>query len=119
MDRPFRYLISGLLSTVTGGGLPVVCADNEFISITPNTGTCEEYLGPYIAQFGGYLSNPTDAAACQFCNYENGDQFLSTLQVEYSNRWRNLVSVVSFPRITKANSSVRVFLRPIACSTSS
>jgi len=92
---PFNYLIAGLLSN-TVGNLPVECANNEYTIIQPTAGTCQDYLGQYIQNSGGYLANPNAAADCQFCQYRTGNEFLSTLQIQYGDKWRNLGIFIAY-----------------------
>lgn len=48
-------------------------------------------MGPYVAQAGGYLRNPNDSAACEYCQYSVGDQFYTPLEITYSDRGLYLV----------------------------
>ncbi|CAH0014693.1 unnamed protein product [Clonostachys rhizophaga] len=97
---PFTYLVSGMLSTAVAGA-PVVCADNEFLSIIPPDGqTCQQYLNDYIngvagstlkidQPHGGYLQDPLATAECQFCPMASTDAFLAGVNIDYKDRYRN------------------------------
>jgi ATP-binding cassette subfamily G (WHITE) protein 2 (SNQ2) len=73
---PFRYLLEGLLGAVVHN-VPVVCDAAEFARFQPPPGqTCQQYTSAYIAQAGGYVQNGTNGL-CEFCQYANGDEFVS------------------------------------------
>ena len=56
---PYTYLIEALLGQAIGKQ-PIQCSAVELVQITPPSGqTCAEYMGPYIATAGGYLTNPS------------------------------------------------------------
>jgi hypothetical protein len=78
---PFHYLLEGLISDVVHDQT-VSCTTNEFARIIPPPGqTCQQWIGPYIDQIGGYLQDPLNSTVCEFCRFANGDQYVS----EYSN----------------------------------
>ena len=68
------------------------CSDIEYVTINPPSGmTCSKYLDPFIANAGGYLTNPDSTTACQFCSFTTTDVLLDVLfNIKYSNRWKNL-----------------------------
>ncbi|KIM37032.1 hypothetical protein M413DRAFT_448754 [Hebeloma cylindrosporum] len=94
---PYTYLVEGLLGQAIGG-YQVNCSPIEFSTINPPSGmTCEQYMNPYIASMGGYLTNPTASAACQFCSVRTTDEFLkNAFNIYYSHRWRNFGIFVAF-----------------------
>lgn len=51
--------------------------------------TCFEYLSSYAKLSGGQIVNPTARSDCQFCALSNADQFLSSVSISYSTRWRD------------------------------
>lgn len=75
----FTYMVDSLLSTSIGGGKEIVCRASEFAVIQPSSGTCQEFLGPYIAANGGYVDNGDATSDCRFCQYRTGDQYLTTV----------------------------------------
>ncbi len=87
---PFTYLISALLTTGVGKA-PVVCSKKEYITVQPATSgqTCGEYFSPYMSVAGGYLIDKNATSDCKYCTMTNTDQFLSTLELNYDDRWRN------------------------------
>ncbi|KAH6949725.1 hypothetical protein BKA56DRAFT_638764 [Ilyonectria sp. MPI-CAGE-AT-0026] len=72
--NPFTYIIKSFLGTSLGN-TPMYCASNKFIRfITPNGSTCAEYASNYLAEAGGYLTNP-DATDCQYCAMSETNDF--------------------------------------------
>ncbi|OGE56227.1 hypothetical protein PENARI_c003G04364 [Penicillium arizonense] len=86
---PLTYLIAGI--TATGlHARQVHCADAELSVFNPPAGlSCGAYLDPYVRAAGGQLYNPTAMSGCQYCQLQNADQYLSSSNIFYSERWRN------------------------------
>jgi len=80
------------------GHQQVNCSSVEFSTINPPSGmTCEEYMNPYIASAGGYLTNPTASAACQFCSIRTTDEYMKyAFNIYYDHHWRNLGIFIVF-----------------------
>ncbi|EMG49139.1 Multidrug resistance protein CDR2, partial [Candida maltosa Xu316] len=93
--NPFTYLVQGILGTGLSNA-KVVCSRKELLTIKPPSGeTCDSYLGPYIANFGGYfLSN--DDGSCLFCTLDNTNEFLEGINSPFRHRWRNFGIFVAF-----------------------
>ena len=79
---PFHYLMEALLSLVTHD-VPLVC-DREELAIfnAPSGQDCSTYVGAFAAQIGGTVrtlveGNGDTLAQCGFCQYEDGDAFVS------------------------------------------
>jgi hypothetical protein len=73
---PFHYLLEAAVGLVTHG-VPVTCATQELAMFSPPPGsTCDEYAGPYAQKAGGYVQT-MENGMCGFCQYANGDQFVS------------------------------------------
>ncbi|KAK2812215.1 GTPase-activating protein [Emmonsiellopsis sp. PD_5] len=87
---PLTYTVGGLAATGLSGR-EVRCAENEFAIFDPPPGTnCGEYLAKYIeAGAPGRLYNPDATAGCHYCPMRNADQFLSSSEIYWSQRWRN------------------------------
>jgi ABC-type multidrug transport system permease subunit len=95
---PFTYLVNGMLS-VGLANTQVQCSDIEFLHFNPPSGqTCSQYLAPYIATAGGYLSSESANATsdCQFCTVSDTNTFLLGLGSSYDTRWRNFGLMWSF-----------------------
>ncbi|KAL9587945.1 MAG: hypothetical protein Q9203_003238 [Teloschistes exilis] len=92
---PFRYILEGWLG-VAVHGRPVRCADNEFARfLAPPGQTCESYTRSFIAQAGGYVNTAVDGV-CEFCQYQNGDEFAKGFDVYFSAKWRDYGIVIAF-----------------------
>ncbi|KAH8695317.1 ABC-2 type transporter-domain-containing protein [Talaromyces proteolyticus] len=87
---PFTYLISGLLSTSLANA-DVQCASFEIRTILqpPSGETCGQYLAEYMSFAGGAVYNPDATENCQFCSLANTDEFLASVDVFFSDAWRN------------------------------
>lgn len=51
--------------------------------------TCGEYLGPYQQVAMGSIYNPEAMSDCQYCTIANADQFLASVSISYTTRWRD------------------------------
>ncbi|PYH49460.1 putative ABC multidrug transporter [Aspergillus saccharolyticus JOP 1030-1] len=89
--NPLTYLVSSLLST-TLGDAPMHCADNEVLSFfAPSGMSCGDYMQAYRSVNGGYVLNPNARGSeqCKFCSYDSTNQYLASLQIQFSDRWRD------------------------------
>ncbi len=48
-----------------------------------------EYAGDFARSAGGYLLQPNANSDCQYCQYSVGDQYLETLNIKASDKWRD------------------------------
>ncbi|KAF9506761.1 hypothetical protein BS47DRAFT_1374048 [Hydnum rufescens UP504] len=80
------YILPFLLSSffVVNG---VIVPKNKIV--TPFGQTCAAYAGSWAAASTGYLTNPNSTSDCGYCHYRNGDQYLATLSIKYSEHWRD------------------------------
>lgn len=62
----------------------------------PPAQTCGSYAGAFANSTGGYLLNPEASSGCMFCQYSVGDQYLATLNVEASQKWRDFGIFLAF-----------------------
>ena len=96
---PYTYLTEALLGQAIGR-TEIQCAAVELVTITPPAAqTCADYMAPYIASAGGYLTGTSDAAgaACQYCSFATTDAFLGlTFNIFYDNHWRDLGIFAAF-----------------------
>ena len=95
--NPSTWWIAGMLAA-TLPGIPVVCTDAEAAHFDAPPGqTCLEYAGAFVQQAGrGYLTNPDATADCGYCPYSDGTDFLATLNVLPSDKWRNFGIFLAF-----------------------
>jgi ATP-binding cassette subfamily G (WHITE) protein 2 (PDR) len=86
---PFAYLVDGMLSTAIAN-TDVECADNEILTIQPfSNETCGEYLREYMALAKGRLENPEATSDCHYCPLATTNDYLASVNSDYSHRWRN------------------------------
>ena len=86
---PLNYWISAVLSTGLAN-VDVKCASNEWTTVSaPDNQKCGEYMADYISRAGGYLMDPEATSDCKFCKIKSTNIFLSAINAEYSERWRN------------------------------
>ena len=72
----FRYLLEGFLR-VAVNVREVRCASKEFTRFAAPPGqTCQSYTEAFVQTAGGYVQDVADMV-CEFCQYANGDQFVS------------------------------------------
>ncbi len=87
---PLTYFVRGMFA-IGVGHKPVHCDLVEFITLRiPNSRTCQEYLGPFIASMGGSIADPASAGTCQFCPLARTDELLTRYKIEYRDRWLNV-----------------------------
>ncbi|KAH9822134.1 ABC-2 type transporter-domain-containing protein [Melampsora americana] len=88
--NPYTRLISGLVVNELHD-LDIRCRENEFAIVQPpiNT-TCGEWLSAFVATAGGYVKNTQSTENCAYCQFSIGDEYLTTLDYSYSNRWREI-----------------------------
>merc|ERR1711939_1181848 len=80
---PLTYLVSAVASTV-------LCSSNEIaVMHPPSSLTCGEYLSAYASASGGEIYNPNATSDCEFCTARVADQFLSSVAISYTTRWRD------------------------------
>ncbi|GAA5969283.1 hypothetical protein JCM8115_006749 [Rhodotorula mucilaginosa] len=95
--NPLTWLISGLTVNELHDQ-PVRCTDSEFSVIQPPQGrTCNQWLEFYSAFAGGYINNPDATSDCQFCRYRVGDEFYRVLDINFSQRGRNIGIYLCYP----------------------
>ncbi|KAH7141813.1 hypothetical protein EDB81DRAFT_760662 [Dactylonectria macrodidyma] len=85
---PFTYVVEAFLGTSLANAL-MHCEKNELITFeSPENLTCGEYLADYISEAGGYLTDP-GSSKCSYCARANTHDFLSGINVSFSNIWRD------------------------------
>ena len=86
---PLTYLVDGVAATGMHGRT-VICALNELSRFNRPTGqTCQAYLANYLKTAPGQLMNPMATSQCEYCPLTTSDQFLASVAITWSARWRN------------------------------
>ena len=87
---PLTYFVGNQVGTLLHDR-PVNCSEEEFNYLDPPDGlTCGSYLDEYFSMNTGYVNNPNDTSNCAVCQYSVGDDFLHSIGISYSDRWRNI-----------------------------
>ncbi|KAK7207385.1 ABC-2 type transporter-domain-containing protein [Myxozyma melibiosi] len=87
---PLTYFLESMLGNVLHD-VEVRCGDDEFNVFNPPDGqTCYQYAADFLTTSGGYINNPNATSLCQYCQYTTGDDYLSTINVKFSHRWRDI-----------------------------
>lgn len=93
--NPSTWWIAGTLSA-TLNNTPVQCAEQEFARFTAPAGqTCQSYAGSFAEQTGGYVQTLADGV-CGFCQFRSGVEYMDTLNIHPSDKWRNLGIFIVF-----------------------
>ncbi|KAI1849200.1 hypothetical protein JX265_008610 [Neoarthrinium moseri] len=94
--NPSTYWIGGMLAA-TLDGAPIQCADEETARFDPPPDqTCQAYAGIFAERAGGYLLNPDATIGCMYCPYTVGNQYLATLNIDASQKWRDFGIFLAF-----------------------
>ncbi|KAM0647794.1 hypothetical protein ACHAO3_007418 [Verticillium nonalfalfae] len=87
--NPFTYFVEGFLGTALANAA-AICSDNEYVSFNvPKGSTCGEYMQSYLEIAGGFVEDPDSTGRCRFCAIADTNTFLSGINVDFANRWRN------------------------------
>ena len=95
--NPSTYWISGVIAA-TLRDIPVQCTANEAAIFDPPPGqTCSQYAQSYVTSVGtGYLTNPNGTSECGYCQYSNGVEYMASLNVNPSDKWKYLPIFLAF-----------------------
>lgn len=63
---------------------------------TPAGQSCAQYAGSFVAQSTGYLLNPDATSGCQFCPYTRGNDYLASINIKASDKWRDFGIFLAF-----------------------
>ncbi|GMG03756.1 unnamed protein product [Aspergillus oryzae] len=86
---PFTYWVSAMAATQLHDRV-VQCSPSEMSIFDPPSGqTCGEYMSSFMSMAGGQLSNPNATSDCNYCSVAVADDFLSSVNIYWSERWRN------------------------------
>lgn len=95
--NPSTYWTGGVLAA-TLGDFPIQCTEGEATIFNPPPGeTCGGYANGLIANMGsGYITNPDATANCGYCPYANGNEYLATINISPSDKWRDFGIFLAF-----------------------
>lgn len=89
--NPSTYWIGGVLAA-TLAKQPVQCTDSEAAHFfAPSGQTCDQFAGDFVRNVAGrgYLVNPDAMGSCAYCPYASGLEYLASLNIEPSQKWRD------------------------------
>jgi ABC-type multidrug transport system permease subunit len=110
---PYTYLIGGLTANAISG-TEVTCSATELNIFNPPSGqTCQQFAGSFV-QFAGNILNPDATANCEYCRYSVGDQYLTTVNMSFSDRWRNLGFMIVYIAFNAACAFLFFYLTKVA-----
>lgn len=95
--NPSTYWIGGVMAA-TLRDIPVQCGPQEAARFNPPPGqTCSQYASSFVRSAGqGYLMNPDDLSDCGYCQYANGVEYMRSLNVDPSDKWKYLPIFLAF-----------------------
>jgi ATP-binding cassette subfamily G (WHITE) protein 2 (SNQ2) len=63
----------------------------------PPGSTCSSYASAFVTQVGqGYLTNPDATTNCGYCQYASGVEYMTTLNIKPSDKWRDFGIFLAF-----------------------
>ncbi|CCE81629.1 Piso0_002291 [Millerozyma farinosa CBS 7064] len=94
--NPFTYLVQGMMATGLAN-TSVQCSKTEILRFKPPSGqTCADYLKSYMSVAGGNLLDPSSTSECEFCQLRSTNDFLTSVNAIFSERWRNFGIFIVF-----------------------
>ena len=95
--NPSTYWIGGVIAA-TLRDIPVRCGLNEAAMFNPPPNmTCGQYAQPYVDSIGrGYITNPGATSDCGYCQYASGVEYMQSLNVKPSDKWKYLPIFLAF-----------------------
>lgn len=96
--NPTTWFSRGVLSAVLPPAV-VQCSSAEFARFNPPPGsTCGQYADRFVNEVAmtGYLEDPNATSNCGYCPYNNGGEYMQTLNVHNSDKWPAFGILVAF-----------------------
>ena len=95
--NPSTYWIGGVLAA-TLSNTPIQCSATEAAYFNPPPGsTCSSYASEFVTNAAqGYLTNPDATANCGYCPYGSGVEYMATINIVPSDKWRNFGIFLAF-----------------------
>lgn len=84
---PSTYWIGGVIAA-TLKDISVRCTPTEAAYFNPPPGmNCSAYANDFVNGAGGYLTNPSATSNCGYCPYQNGTEYMATLNISPKDKW--------------------------------
>ena len=95
--NPSTYWLGGVIAA-TLRDIPIRCDPDEAAMFNPPPDmTCGQYAQPYVDSVGrGYLTNPGATSGCGYCQYASGVEYMQSLNVKPSDKWKYLPIFLAF-----------------------
>ncbi|KAF6224475.1 hypothetical protein HO133_011052 [Letharia lupina] len=95
--NPSTYWIGGVIAA-TLRDIPIQCGPDEAAMFNPPPGmSCGQYAQPYVNSVGtGYITNPSATSDCGYCQYASGVEYMASLNVSPSDKWKYLPIFLAF-----------------------
>ncbi|KAL4926440.1 ABC drug exporter AtrF [Aspergillus undulatus] len=96
--NPVTWWIRGAISAVFPS-VTIQCSTAESTHFNPPPGqTCGNYALNFVNNIAGagYLTNPDATSDCQYCQYANGTEYMSTLNVKTDDKWHSFGIFLAF-----------------------
>lgn len=58
--------------------------------------SCISYSKTYLSSHAGYLVDELSTEICQYCKFSSGDEYLSTLNIDFEGRWKAFFIFLGF-----------------------
>ncbi|EPS44069.1 hypothetical protein H072_1970 [Dactylellina haptotyla CBS 200.50] len=85
--NPIAWAARGMIGNVIHG-VDVVCSPQELVTFNPPSGqTCAQYAGTWLSNTFGYFVDDNATDACQYCQFKTGDEYLTTVNIKFADRW--------------------------------
>ncbi|GAA6061045.1 hypothetical protein JCM10212_004619 [Sporobolomyces blumeae] len=109
---PFQHYVRSMLGTLLEH-VKVECADFETVQFEVLPGqSCATYLAEYLETNSGHLLNPESTSTCRFCPLSSGVEFLATLNIVPSTRFRSFWILVGYTATNLVLAYLFVFFPP-------
>ncbi|KAL4941454.1 hypothetical protein BDV06DRAFT_194537 [Aspergillus oleicola] len=96
--NPVTWWIRGAIAAIFPS-VEIQCSTTESTHFNPPPGqTCGNYALNFVNNVAGsgYLANPDATSDCQYCQYANGTEYMSTLNVHDGDKWRSFGIYLAF-----------------------
>lgn len=93
----FTYLIGGLFTPVVWD-VNVECKASEHTTIPlPSNTTCGDYMANFLTTHNGYILDPSNTTACEYCEYSYGSEYAKTFNIVHKyDGWRDIALTALF-----------------------
>ena len=102
---PFTWIVEGILGNAIGG-VDVQCLVEEMNQVNPPPGKdCHSWLDPFTTgpnARGYWKPNPKNDGSCLYCQYQKGDDYLSSVWLNANHRYADLGIILAYTAFNTA-----------------